>query len=210
VLTTDLQQAHLRSCGGNVGGLAGRVELNGIAIYGRDYRYASLVVFRKKPAFLLDDHTINAQGDFVSFGVYALGIRRGRDPNYFESVIAVLGSRRETRRDNEKQSYCARPVFHFVLLHAPATIDNRSRHFHRTFDRTVPAQAKRSGLGIRLSCNEPGSCPREIGAGLLYSLLKSSMANKLYLNATIEHQVNRLVNTFFQLISYFLTYGTIG
>jgi hypothetical protein len=41
------------------------------------------------------------------------------------------------------------------------------------------------------------SCPREIGAGLVYSLLKSVvMANKLYLNAIIRYTVIMLVNIF--------------
>ena len=44
---------------------------------------------------------------------------------------------------------------------------------------------------------DPGSCPREIGAGLRYSLLNSVvMKNKFYLNATIRHSVITLVNTF--------------
>ena len=61
------------------------------------------------------------------------------------------------------------------------------------------------------SCNEPGSRPRKIGAGLRYSLLNAVvMANKLYLDATIICAVIMLVNTFFSLVSYFLTYVTIG
>jgi len=55
------------------------------------------------------------------------------------------------------------------------------------------------GGNISLSCNEPGSCPREIGAGLLYSLLKSVlMTNKLYLDGPIRFAVIMLVNTFFR------------
>src|SRR5208337_643009 len=42
-----------------------------------------------------------------------------------------------------------------------------------------------------------GSCPREIGAGLLYSLLKSVvMANKLCPNESIGRAVITLGNTF--------------
>jgi hypothetical protein len=65
----------------------------------------------------------------------------------------------------------------------------------------LPRAANGPGRNISLPCNEPGSCPCEIGAGLIYSLLKSVvMANKLYLNAIITREVITLVNIFFQLI----------
>jgi hypothetical protein len=56
-----------------------------------------------------------------------------------------------------------------------------------------------SGLGrdISLSCNEPGSCPCEIGAGLDYALLKSvAMATELSMDGIIKHTASMLVNIF--------------
>ena len=63
----------------------------------------------------------------------------------------------------------------------------------------LPRMPNGPGGNISLSCNEPGSCPGETGAGLLYSLLKSVlMTNKLYLDAPIRFAVIMLVNTFFR------------
>src|SRR5271157_1317037 len=46
----------------------------------------------------------------------------------------------------------------------------------------------------------PGSCPRAIGTGLRYSLLKLIvLANYLYLNATIKRAANALVKTFLRI-----------
>ena len=63
---------------------------------------------------------------------------------------------------------------------------------------------------IGLACNEPVSFPREIGVGLRYSLLRSGViVNKLDLTAAIKHAAIALVNTFFNLCSYFLADVTL-
>lgn len=58
----------------------------------------------------------------------------------------------------------------------------------RSFKHQCPCAGQTAlGRDISPSCNEPASRPREIGAGLLSSLLKSVVtANKLYLNAAIR------------------------
>ena len=66
----------------------------------------------------------------------------------------------------------------------------------RTLRRSAPSK-NALGRDISLSCIEPGSRPREIGAGLLYSLPKSVvLANNLCLNRSLDAQSLRLSTPF--------------